>query len=157
MTLLKNLTLSCLLFTGFAIATPSARAGGDDAPRQYYGEWQKSSTASYYYRPYYYKPSQSYFGYKHHYVIYYPSRPTHYYFYNPYKNQFWGRCPCDHCGEPQYSQLAEQDRKEDIQQIPEKAFPKPTTPPVIPESKDNKKIDLPPDNTPETVGGLPKK
>jgi hypothetical protein len=119
------------------------------APRQYYGGWQKHSRANYYYRAYYYKPKASYNGYKHHYVMYSPAKPKHYYFYNPYKKQYWGRCPVEYDGnKPQYSMLAEADRKANIEDIPEKAFPEPSDVPPIPDADDNAKLELPPDDLP---------
>jgi hypothetical protein len=49
-----------------------------------------------------------------------------------------------------YSLLAEKDRKEKLDDIPEKAFPKPGKMPVIPESEDNVRI------KPIDVESLPK-
>ena len=125
--------------------------------RQYYSGWHSHNEGHYYYRHYYYKPSPTYTGYRHHYVIYYPTRPKYYYYYNPYKKVYWGRCPVDYNGQEQYSMLAEQDRKGDLAQIPETAFPKPTATPPIPESTDGEKLDLPPDDPPASDDqGLPK-
>lgn len=78
---------SCLTwFAGLllAVSATTALADGYSSPRQYYSGWNKSPTQTYYYRYYYYKPSASYAGYKHHYVIYFPSRPKYVYYYNPY-------------------------------------------------------------------------
>jgi hypothetical protein len=116
--------------------------------RQYYSGWSKHN--AYHYRTYYYKPSPTYYGYKHHYVVHFPTRPTHYYFYNPYKKTYWGRCPVNHGGQPVYSMLAEKDRKGSVSEIPESAFPKPGNVPPIPESTDNEPLDLPPDDLPTT-------
>ncbi len=118
------------------------------SPRQYYGNWVKHPSHSYYYRNYYYKPTPTYTGYKHHYVIHYPSRPKHYYYYNHYKKQYWGRCDSQCNGEPHYSMLAPEDRKATLAEIPETAFPAPTATPPIPEATDNVSLDLPPDDAP---------
>jgi hypothetical protein len=121
--------------------------------RQYYSDWH--SYGNCYYRDYYYKPSVDYCGYKHHYVMFYPSHPNYYYFFNPYKQAFWGRCPCECHGQEQYSLLPEQFRKPDLAQIPETAFPPMTQMPPVPDSKDGEKLDLPPDDPPNGTQGLP--
>jgi hypothetical protein len=148
MTLLKNLSLACTLLLAGA-ASVLAEGRGYSTPRQYYSGWQKNSSHGYYYRHYYYKPTSEYSGYKHHYTIYYPSRPNHYYFYNPYTKHYWGRCPVHTNGKEQYSLLAEADRKENLSEIPESAFPAPGKMPAIPESKDGAPMDLPPDDLPQ--------
>jgi hypothetical protein len=121
------------------------------SPRQYYGGIQKHPRANYSYRPYYYKPSPTYAGYRHHYAIYVPSQPKHVYFYNPYKKVYWGRCPINTGGQPQYSLLAEKDRKGNLEEIPESAFPAPGEPPPVPESTDGAKLELPPDDLPGEI------
>src|SRR5438132_1052103 len=92
MGVLKSLSLAAVVMLGVA---PGRGAGEGDyyTSRQYYSTWQKHPQRAFYYRSYYYKPTADYVGYKHHYVVYYPSRPTHLYFYNPYKKVYWGRCP----------------------------------------------------------------
>ena len=124
--------------------------------RQYYSGWHKHTKYTYYYRYYYYKPTPTYAGYKHHYVVYYPARPDYVYYYNPYKKVYWGRCPSQAAGKPEYSMLAEADRKATLEEIPEKAFPKPAALPAIPDSdpKEDATLDLPPDDLP-TGEGLP--
>lgn len=116
------------------------------SPRQYYSSWTKHPSKPYHYRRLYYKPENSYVGYKHHYVIYYPTRPKHCYFFNPYKKQFWGRCAIQHGGK--YSLLPVQARKPTLEEIPETAFPSPLEPPPLPESLDKLALDLPPDDLP---------
>jgi hypothetical protein len=116
--------------------------------RQYYSTWRKHPQRSYHYRYYYYKPSTTYVGYKHHYVIYYPSRPRYAYFYNPYRKVYWGRCPIQTGGKGEYSLLAEKDRKGTLEEIPEAAFPKPGPVPPVPESSDGVAMELPPDDLP---------
>ncbi|MEZ6123208.1 MAG: hypothetical protein R3C49_08555 [Planctomycetaceae bacterium] len=130
------------------MATADAQSGlsGYGSPRQYYSSWSKHPTKDYHYRRLYYKPSNSYVGYKHHYVIYYPSKPQHCYFFNPYSKTYWGRCEINHGGK--YSLLAPQDRKTVVTEIPESAFPKPADPPVLDDTEDNIRLDLPPDDLP---------
>ena len=132
---------------GFSFAGTSTPARADHySARQYYGGWH--SYHNYYYRSYYYKPYSDYYGYKHHYAIYTPKYPKYVYFYNPYKKQYWGRCPVDHGGKPVYSMLAEKDRKGDLEEIPESAFPAPGPVPPMPESTDGATMELPPDDLP---------
>jgi hypothetical protein len=149
MTLLKKCSLACMLLLAGAA---SLLAGGErrySTARQYYSSWHKHPSHGYYYRHYYYKPSPEYSGYKHHYAIYYPSRPNHYYFYNSYTKRYWGRCPVQTNGKEQYSLLAEADRKGKLSEIAETAFPAPGRMPTIPESKDGAIMDLPPDDLPQ--------
>ena len=147
------LVVLTLVFGGLA-----GTAGADQySSRQYYSNWNHHVQRGYHYRSYYYKPTPSYVGYRHHYVIYSPSRPRHYYFYNPYKKQYWGRCDVNTNGQGQYSLLAEADRKGNLEDIPEKAFPAPGPMPRIPESEagENAGMDLPPDDLPQ-ADNLPK-
>lgn len=118
------------------------------APRQYYGPWQSAPQQNYYYRSYYYKPKADYSGYKHHQVIYSPASPKYEYFYNPYKKQYWGRCPSQRDGQSLYSLLPPETRQPRLQDIPESAFPAPRAAPPIPESTDGAQMDLPPDDFP---------
>lgn len=139
------IVVGALLISGL---TTSAAWANRYAARQYYSGWSYRSTHKYYYRTYYYKPTPTYYGYKHHYVIHYPSRPQYNYYYNPYKKVYWGRCPSQTNGTEAYSLLAEADRRENLEDIPEKAFPKPGKMPAIPESQDGAEVDLPPDDLP---------
>jgi hypothetical protein len=118
--------------------------------RQYYSGWSHSSYG-YYYRYYYYKPAPYYSTYNYHYVVYYPSQPRYYYYYNPYSGAYWGRYDLQggHCGKGQYSLLAEKDRKGNLDDIGESAFPKPGEMPPVPETKDGAKIQPPPDDAPK--------
>jgi len=150
----QSFRLACLLAVG-AAALPIGRAEATHV-RQYYGAWARHTTYTYHYRVYYYKPAPTYVGYRHHYVIYYPSRPQYVYYYNPYTRVYWGRSPVNCCGKPQYSLLAEKDRKGNLTDIPESAFPTPGKLPPVPESdpKEGVAMDLPPDDLP-TDSGLP--
>jgi hypothetical protein len=116
--------------------------------RQYYGNWQKHAQQNYYYRAYYYKPYPTYAGYKHHYVMYHPQHPKHFYYYNPYKKTYWGRCPVDYGGQSLYSKLADRDCRENLEDIPETAFPAPAKAPAVPEATDDATLELPPDDLP---------
>lgn len=116
------------------------------SPRQYYSSWGRHPSAGYHYRTLYYKPTVTYVGYKHHYCLYYASRPKYVYFYNPYSKQYWGRCEVNHGG--LYQLLAEADRKPTLAEIPEAAFPAPAAPPGLPEASDGVALDLPPDDLP---------
>jgi hypothetical protein len=154
MSKLKSVGLAgALALVALALMPAQASAYGS---RQYYSGWsgRNYSRSGYYYRAYYYKPKPSYYGYKHHYVMYYPSRPKYYYYYNPYKKQYWGRCPVDTDGKGEYSMLPVEYRKANLDEIPEKAFPKPGKMPQIPEGEDEETLDLPPDDLP--AAALPK-
>lgn len=135
-----------------ALTALTAVAGPNDSPRQYYGGWQKHKQRPYYYRQYYYKPAPTYVGYKHHYVMYFPKEPKHYYFYNPYSKKYWGRCPVNSDGQGLYSRLAEKDQSGTLADIPEAAFPAATKVPSIPGATDNVGMELPPDDLPQDDG-----
>lgn len=136
-----------------APATPGASATVP-APlvRQYYGAWKKTAEGIFY-RPYYYKPNATYAGFKHHLVVYRQDKPDYLYFFNPYTKTFWGRCSSHAAGEPLYSMLPEPERKRDLEEIREESFPPPASLPPIPESTDQVKIDLPPDDLEVAAGG----
>ena len=142
-----KVVLAIALLTG-VIATTRVSAA-DHHTRQFFGSWHKHPKG-FSYRPYYYKPHQQFTGFKHHYVIHFHhgQHQNHNYFYNPYKQQFWGRCPVETNGKESYSLLAEKDRGGDINKIAESAFPKPGKMPPIPESTDGATLDLPPDDLP---------
>lgn len=148
-----SLALALLAATvGLSTAPREAQANG---PRQYYSSWQHHPTQSFHFRKHYHKPTPNFNGYRHHYVVYYPQRPQHLYFYNPYKKQFWGRCPVSSNGKGEYSLLAEKDRKGSIDDIPESAFPALAAVPPVPGSSDSLPLDLLPDDLPDvSVPGL---
>lgn len=151
---MNRLRRACLIAVCLVGAYAGQEAHGTSyAARQYYSSWRKHPERTYYYRSYYYKPTASYAGYKHHYVIYQPSRPRYCYYYNPYKKVYWGRCASGGDGKPEYSLLAEEDRKANLDEIPEKAFPKPGPLPPVPDSdpKENVSLDLPPDDLPASM------
>jgi hypothetical protein len=117
--------------------------------RQYYGGWRHYPSRSYYYRYYYYKPYDDYDGYDYQYTIYYPSTPRYYYYYNPHRRLYWGRLDLEAKDENKYSILAEKDRKKELSDIPEEAFPKPGKLPPIPGSKDGVAMEAPTDGPPK--------
>ena len=144
-----------LTLTPAAANAAALAAVGYGGPRQYYGGWRRAPQRQYVYRSYYYKPRPTYHGYRHNYVIYNVRRdPKHFYYYNPYKRTYWGRCPVNTGGEPLYSMLEEQYRKPSLDQIPLDKFPVPAGLPPIPESADGLSLELPPDDLPE-LSGLP--
>jgi hypothetical protein len=160
MTWIRGLTVIAVVAAGCFVS--AAVEAATYASRQYYGGWSYNRTQKYYHRSYYYKPSPSYYGYKHHTVVYKPSYDRrHYYFYNPYNKKYWGRCPATYYGNKGYApgtqgyaRLAPEDQKGDLKEIPPTAFPKVGKMPQIPEGKDDVQMDLPPDDPPGP--GLPK-
>jgi hypothetical protein len=146
------------LLAAIPVLVIGATSLADDScgtPRQYYSGWEQSPSSSYYYRNYYYKPSPSYAGYKHHYVVAYPADPKHLYFYNPYKKTYWGRCDAYSEGQPTYSRLPAEYQHGSLSEIPESAFPPAGQLPPIPESRDGGRLDLPPDDLPPNFGTAP--
>jgi hypothetical protein len=125
--------------------------------RQFYGGWNRHPTHGYHYRPYYYKPTPTFNGFKHHYVIHHPSHPNHLYFFNPYTKKYWGRCPAQRDGVGRYSLLPEAARKGSLKEIKESDFPEPGDVPPIPESSDGEPLDLPPDDLPNEADYQPGK
>ena len=114
--------------------------------RQYYGNWTYNPVQRYHHRPYHYLPTATSTTYSYHYVVYYPAQPRYYYYYNPVVRQYWGRYDLEDKG---YSMLDEKDRKEKLEEIPEKAFPKPGKLPAIPEATDEVAIEAPPSDAPK--------
>ena len=149
---LKTLALAGVLALT-AAATPT-QAGGYYGPRQYYSGWSSYTNYGYYYRTYYYKPYPTYSSYNYHYVVYYPSQP-YYYYYNPYRQVYWGRSPIKNNGTEVYSLLAEEHRKGKLEDIKEEHFPKPGPMPKVPEATDDARIEVPPGDLP-TGDKLPK-
>jgi hypothetical protein len=118
--------------------------------RQYYdNSWSYSPSNNYYYTRYYYQPTTSYTTYDYHYCIYYQSYPNYVYYYNPVSQAYWGRYELGSKGNERYSILADKDRKKDLKDIPESAFPKPAAMPKIPGSQDGVAMEPPPENVPK--------
>jgi hypothetical protein len=148
----KRLILGAVMAALPLLAASAVALGDDYSPRQYYGAWEHRR--SYSYRTYYYKPTSTYAGYRHHYVVSYPHDHQHYYYYNPYKRTFWGRCDAYGEGQPYYSRLPEEYQRAKLADIPENAFPAPGPLPPIPEAQDGSRLDLPPDDGPPGVAGV---
>lgn len=138
------LGLLMLLSLGLG-AVMTSEVSASHLRRHYYSGWSYYPQRTYYYSYYYYKPYASYSGYSYHYCVYYPTRTRYVYYYNPVRKVYWGRYDLEEKG---YSLLAEKDRKTNLEDIPEKAFPKPGEMPQIPESEDGERM-LPID--PETL------
>jgi hypothetical protein len=133
-----------------AVLACTVSAGGVFGRRQYYDtSWTYSSNYGYYYTSYYFQPTVTYTTYSYHYCIYYPSQPQYVYYYNPSSQVYWGRYEIGSKGDKRYSLLAEKDRKKDLKDIPESAFPKPGKMPTIPGAKDDVAIEPPPENVPK--------
>ena len=168
--LVTGILLTCACFSAGDVTCGSAEAATYQYGRQYYSSWSYQPTRRYYVRRFYYRPTTTYTSYKYHYCVYYPrtySNAPRYrryvYFYNPVRRVYWGRFDLD--GEPgkQYSLLKEEDRKGNLDDIPEDAFPKPGKMPVIPESSDKVQIkplekkDLPDESKLDDLPDAPKK
>jgi hypothetical protein len=140
--------LACfgVMGVGF-VGTQNAEASYGIQARQYYSTWSYHSVHRYHYRQYFYKPVATATAYSYHYVISYPTQPRYFYFYNPVKKHYWGRYDIEAKG---YSILAENDRKEKLEDIKECAFPKPGKMPNMPESKEKIEMDVPPNDLPAT-------
>ena len=152
-----KLALPVALLAGVVVWLSAAAAEADNVygtPRQYYSDYTYVPSHGYGYRTYYFKPTPSYAGYKHHYVIYPKNDPHHGYYYNPEKQVYWGRCPSQCHGQPLYSLLRPVHRKPALNAIPPNQFPKPGPLPAIPGAKDNTTLDLAPDNTPVVTPGV---
>lgn len=138
---------SLALALALALGLTQAQAGFGQ--RQYYDTtWTYSSNYSYYYVHYYYRPAVTYTTYDYHYCIYYPSQPRYIYYYNPVAQVYWGRYEIGSKGDARYSLLAQKDRKKELKDIPDSAFPKPAKMPTIPGAKDDEAIAPPPENVP---------
>jgi hypothetical protein len=135
------------LVAALASAVPATAAFGR---RQYYDTfWSYSQNYGYYYTSYYFQPTIAQTTYSYNYCIYYPSQPQYIYYYNPVSQVYWGRYEIGSKGDKRYSLLAEKDRKKDLKDIPESAFPKPGKMPTIPGAKDEVAIEPPPENVPK--------
>ena len=142
----KRLTFALYVLMAVAATSgpfaPEAQAG---YYRQYYSGWSYRPRTNYYYSRYYYHSYARASRYSYHYVICYASRPRYRYYYNPVRRVYWGRFEFDESGKPLgYSMLKPEHRKENLEEIPDDAFPKPGKMPPIPDSKDGTAISAPP-------------
>ena len=170
---MKNVIVGCLAWCSFVTCSDFVAATANAASyrhRQYYSTWSYQPQRSYYVRRYYYKPTVSYASYDYHYCVYYPRRYSsqqrysrYVYYYNPHRKVYWGRFDLEGKPGEQYSLLKEADQKENLDDIPEKAFPKPGEMPVIPDSEDKVPIepidaeDLPDDSNGDDLPAAPGK
>jgi hypothetical protein len=139
-----------VLVAGAALLSQAGEAQAGRYFRQYYSSWSYYTTTRYYYRTYYYYPTPVSTTYSYHYAIYYPSQPRYVYYYNPTSQAYWGRFEYDENGKAKgYSLLAEKDRKGNLADIPESAFPAPAAMPAIPGTTDGEKMALPPADLPK--------
>jgi hypothetical protein len=141
--------MSMLVLACGLVGTTAGESQATFYRRQYYSSWSYHTTYRYYYRSYYYQPAPTYTTYRYHYVVYYPTQPSYVYYYNPYRQTYWGRSPAKSGGKEMYSLLAEEHRKGRLADIKEEYFPKPGPMPSVPESTDKVKMEVPPDDTPE--------
>lgn len=146
---MKALRIGAIVL-GVVLAAGLAQAPAASRLRQYYETtWTYSQNYGYYYVNYYYLPATTYTTYEYHYCIYQPSQPSYIYYYNPASQVYWGRYKIGSKGDERYSILAQKDRKKDLKDIPEEAFPKPAKMPAIPGAKDDVAIEPPPENVPK--------
>lgn len=148
----RRVCVAALLVAAVGTALSARPANAHFRYRQYYGGWTYNPIQTYYYRPYYYQPYASAPRYSYHYVVYYPAQTQYYYYYNPARNYYWGRYDRKAKG---YSLLAEKDRKANLAEIPESAFPEPSDMPNIPDSSDDVRMEPAPDDAPKAAPGGP--
>jgi hypothetical protein len=118
--------------------------------RQYYDKsWSYSPSHGYYYIHYHYRPAASAPGHDYNYCIYYPPQPGSIYYYDPAAQVYWGRYKIGSKGAERFSTLAEKDRKTDLKEVPESAFPAPGMMPKIPGSTDGVLMEPPPEHVPK--------
>src|SRR5947209_4550186 len=84
MNLWRSMCLTALLSLG----TLTISAEGAE-PRQFYGPWKKTAK-NYFHRDYNFKPTAT-SDYEVHKVVWFPSQPDYYYYWNPDKGVYWGR------------------------------------------------------------------
>ncbi|TWT61239.1 hypothetical protein [Rubinisphaera italica] len=145
-TIRNTMLLTMIALMGGIAVEQEARAF--QGYRQYYGGWSYKPQQRYHVRSYYYKPTPSYVGYRYHYCVHYPKRPRYVYYYNPYSRTYWGRFDLEGKDGAHYSLLKNEDRKENLEEIPESAFPAASKMPQIPEAEDDIQIDVMPKDLP---------
>lgn len=147
MSIARRSSVSLLVFTVLMLVTRTSTAYAQYARQYYDTTWTYSSAYSYYYTTYYYLPTVTATTYDYHYCIYYTSQPSYVYYYNPTTRVYWGRYEVGSKGENRYSMLAAKDRKKDLKDIPEGAFPKPSKMPTIPGASDGAAMEPPPEKS----------
>jgi len=131
---IRKITLVALALAG-GLFTASAAKAYDSC---YYTGWNYYPQRQYYYNYCYYQQPQG--DYDYHYSCYYPSQPNYVYYYNPHRSCYWGRYDIE---KKQYSLLDEKDRKGNLKDIPESAFPKPGPMPQVPGAKQGVTLAVP--------------
>lgn len=127
-----------------------------EAPRQYYSDWQENKPEKYVYKFYYYKPRASDAEYRKQFVCYFPTRPDYLYFYDPGAKHFWGRLlrnPLDEAR--RFSTIPAGDRRAKVGEIPEPAYTDLGPMPSIPGSSDGATISAPTDRDAPVVAQRP--
>lgn len=136
---IAGIVLSVVTLVGLASMPTSAEAGH----RSSYS--RPTFHKNYHVRQYTYY-SNHHRAYRSHHAFYFNHKPKHVYFYNPHKRAWWGRYDLETGG---YSLLKEQDRKAELSDIPEHAFPKPGKMPA--EETGGAIMDVPPGFAKEAV------
>jgi len=147
MTIVRSSFAPMFVLGALILATQPTTAAAQYGRQYYDTTWTYSSSNNYYYTTYYYQTTTTTTTYDYHYCVYYPSQPSYVYYYNPVRQTYWGRYEVGSKGEKRYSKLAEKDRKKDLKDIPEKAFPEVSKMPTIPDAKDEVAMAPPPENS----------
>jgi hypothetical protein len=88
--IMKAVTSLSLALVLALAAAGVARA--EDPPRQDYSKyWEQHKSGGYYFLDYKFKPDPEQKDYSHYYCIFYPARPSHFYYYDPDKDLYRGR------------------------------------------------------------------
>ncbi|MCA9114985.1 MAG: hypothetical protein KDA79_07850 [Planctomycetaceae bacterium] len=111
------------------------------AYRQYFTAWAYHEQRDYHYRTWYFKPTEQTSGYRHHYCLYFPTRPKYVYWYDPTAKQFWGRYELSGKEGARFSVLKPEDRATSIDAIAEDSFPAAGPMPALPDSTDGVPVD----------------
>ena len=151
---MKTMRIAALTAVLGFVATGSVFASYYYARQYYTPAWTFNPNFGYYYTTYYFQPVAVVEPvvlvetpvYTYHYAIYYPAQPTYVYYYNPTTQVYWGRYEIGSKGEKRYSILAQKDRKKNLKDIPESAFPPLAAMPKIPGAKDDVTMLAPPED-----------
>jgi hypothetical protein len=135
--------MNALKQLGIAVALALTLAGigrAADEPRQYYTErWQPHPSGGYYFLEYRFKPDPAQGGYRRQFCIFYPSRPGHFYFFNPNRGTYWGRYNL----KTRHFELLETPVRK-LAEISDSDFREAKEPPPIPEARDRVAMMEPP-------------
>jgi hypothetical protein len=156
---MRNLILG---LCGLAVALTMQLAHAQAPARQFYDmKWQFNKDKGYHYKKFHYKAAPMDKEYKHQYVIFYKNdeqKKNWLYFYNPTSEKIWARYPTTHNatyaedvkkGKELWSILPKEKRARDVYDIKADDYGKVgVTCPIVPESKDNTNMLLPPSDLP---------